>query len=291
MNRTPIAPGLGRGLASLIPRRGSPPARPAASAPPSSPDRRDTAREVPTDRIVANPYQPRQEPEHGLDELAASIREHGILQPLVVQPDGDRYVLIAGERRLRAAQRLGLPAVPVVVRTATQQQQLALALVENLQRRNLNPVEEAGAYQRLIDEFNLTQERVAAKVGKSRSHVANTLRLRGLPPPILDSLRQGEIAEGHAKVLLALPSADEQLKLWREIVRRHVPVRGVEAAVRQKVGRAQPPDAVLDDLAQQIEQRYQTRVRITRRRGHGTITFAYFSAQELRALTDRLLKS
>lgn len=284
MSPSPIAPGLGRGLASLIPRRGSAPVPASPTVPPA-----DGVRTVSTDRIIANPEQPRAEVERGLEELVESIREHGIIQPLVVQADGDRYILIAGERRLRAARRLGLKEVPVVFRSANQQQRLALALVENLQRRNLNPVEEAKAYQRLVDEFNLTQDHVAQRVGKSRSHVANTLRLQTLPNPILTSLAAGEIAEGHAKVLLALPNAEEQLKLWKEIVRRHLPVRGVEAAVRQSVGRARERDRILDDLARQLEQRYGTRVRITRRRGRGTITFEYFSGEELNNLTERFL--
>lgn len=284
MSPSPIAPGLGRGLSSLIPRRGNAAVPASPSAAPA-----DSVRTVPTDRIIANPEQPRQEVERGLEELVGSIREHGILQPLVVQADGDRYILIAGERRLRAAVRLGLKEVPVVFRSANQQQRLALALVENLQRRNLNPVEEAKAYQRLVDEFNLTQDQVAQRVGKSRSYVANTLRLQTLPHPILTSLAAGEIAEGHAKVLLGLPTAEEQLKLWKEIVRRHLPVRGVEAAVRQKIGRAREPNRILDDLARRLEQRYGTRVRITRRRERGTITFEYFSGEELNGLTERFL--
>lgn len=252
----------------------------------------EPVREVPVEAIVANPLQPRQTAERGLEELTASIREHGILQPLIVLPKDDQFELIAGERRLRAARQLGLKRVPVIVRTVTKQQQLELALVENLQRQDLNPIEEAVAFERLMDEFNLTQEAVAARVGKSRSHVANHLRFKRLPEPIVNSLASGEITEGHAKVLLGLPSVEEQLKLWKEIVRRHLPVRSLEGEVRQRTGRISPTrqaDPARAEHLTQLQDRYQTRVTITGRKGRGKIALEYYSPEEYRGLLTRLL--
>ncbi len=274
--RHPIAPGLGKGLASLIPHRGS-----RATVPD------EEVRSLPIGSIVANPLQPRQEVDAGLEELAASVREHGILQPLVVQPRDGKYELIAGERRFRAARQVGLASVPVIVRTVTKQQQLELAIVENVQRKDLNPVEEAVAYQRLMDEFNSTQEQVSQKVGKSRSHVANILRLQSLPESILVSLAQGEITEGHAKVLLGLETPDEQLKLWKEIVRRHLPVRSIEQSVRAKRPKAKRDEAMAE-VIDQLQSRFQTRVAITKRGGRGTIVFEYYSPEEFRSLVRRL---
>lgn len=247
----------------------------------------EEVRSLPIGSIVANPLQPRQEVDAGLEELAASVREHGILQPLVVQPRDGKYELIAGERRFRAARQVGLASVPVIVRTVTKQQQLELAIVENVQRKDLNPVEEAVAYQRLMDEFNSTQEQVSQKVGKSRSHVANILRLQSLPESILVSLAQGEITEGHAKVLLGLETPDEQLKLWKEIVRRHLPVRSIEQSVRAKRPKAKRDEAMAE-VIDQLQSRFQTRVAITKRGGRGTIVFEYYSPEEFRSLVRRL---
>ncbi|MBI3114976.1 MAG: ParB/RepB/Spo0J family partition protein [Candidatus Kerfeldbacteria bacterium] len=281
MSAKPLAAGLGKGLEALIPPSAAVGNRQSAVG-------NEEVRELPLKSIVANPLQPRREVEEGLAELVASIREHGILQPLIVQPRGGQYELIAGERRLRAARQLGLTRVPVVIRTVSKQQQLELALVENLQRKDLNPIEEALAYQRLTDEFSLTQEQVAAKVGKSRSHVANIVRLPSLPEPIVVSLAKGEITEGHAKVLLGLQTASEQVRLWKEIVRRKLPVRSLEKAVHSQRPRAERAGET-DELADQLRDRYQTRVAITQRRGRGTIRFEYYSAEEFRALVRRLL--
>lgn len=290
MTPTPIAPGLGRGLGSLIPKRTAAPqsAAPVVPAPSSPPG--EEIHELLLSQLHANPGQPR----HaivGIEELADSVREHGILQPLVVQRSGTgEYQIIAGERRFRAAHIVGLTKVPVIVRSASRQQQLELALVENLQRRDLNPLEEAEAYQRLIDEFNLIQEAVGKRVGKSRSHVANILRLRALPETIRESLSRGEISEGHARVLLSLPTEEQQIQVWREIVQKQLPVRSLERLVRQQTGRRRyAADHSLDDVVQQLQERYQTKVTITRRGGRGKVTFDYFSDEELRGLIPRLL--
>lgn len=278
----PLAPGLGKGLGSLIPRKAADGSRQTAPG-------AGEVHDLPVSIIDANPLQPRSAFDEGLEELTSSIREHGILQPLVVQPKGERYELIAGERRFRAAKKVGLPRVPVIIRTVSAQQQLELALVENLQRRDLNPVEEATAYQRLIDEFNLTQEAVAQRVGKSRSHVANILRLKGLPGPILTSLANGEITEGHAKVLLGLPSAAEQLRLWRDIVRRQLPVRAIEGSTPRR-RTAQQHDPALEEVQERLRERFQTRVTVSRRHGRGKIVLEYFSLDEFRAIIQKLLR-
>ncbi|OPZ86399.1 MAG: Chromosome-partitioning protein Spo0J [bacterium ADurb.Bin429] len=185
---------------------------------------------VPISAIAVNPYQPRRvfAPE-ALEELAESIRQHGILQPLTVRPREGGYELIAGERRLQAARRAGLAEVPVMVRECDDREMLELALVENLQREDLNPMEAARSYQQLLDEFGMTQADVAARVGKSRPTVANTLRLLALPAPIQSGLEAGAISEGHARALLAAPTPERQLALFRETVSRGLSVRAVEA--------------------------------------------------------------
>ena len=177
--------------------------------------------EVPVDQLSRSPFQPRvQAGEEGMAELVESVKTHGILQPLVARRVGGELQLIAGERRLEAAKRAGLATVPVVVREATDREMLELALVENLQREDINPMDAAEAYRRLMTEFQLTQEQVAERVGKSRSGVANTIRLLGLPSAIRESVRRGEIDEGHGKVLAGLGEERLALRLWRRVVRR-----------------------------------------------------------------------
>lgn len=274
--------GLGRGLGALIPGAGPPPvpmSQPAAEvgswADPAS--------------IEGNPFQPRDVfEESGLDELTASIREKGVLQPLVVRPmGGGRYQLIAGERRLRAARRAGLQRVPIVVREADDGESLELALIENLQRENLNPVEEARAYQRLGDEFGLGQEEIAQRVGKSRSAVTNSLRLLQLSPDVLAQLSAGTITAGHARSLLALVSPQAQAAVARDVVSRRLSVRDTEKLVRE---RAQPG---ADDIEQRAVESELTRVLGTRvqlrhnKDGSGRILIEYYSLDELDGLLQR----
>lgn len=202
--------------------------------------------EIELERVTPNRRQPRgQMTEEALAELADSIREHGILQPLVVRRQGERYELIAGERRLAAAKRAGLRTVPVVVREASEEESLELALIENLQREDINPMEAAEAYQRLMVEFGLTQEQVAERVGKSRAAVANALRLLKLPESIRESLRRGDIEEGHAKVLAGLPSPRAQMRAWQRITRRGLSVKGLAAWVARSEGRNVPRGTIL----------------------------------------------
>jgi ParB family transcriptional regulator, chromosome partitioning protein len=214
--------GLGRGLGALIPTD-------------ITGESGSALREVPVESIAPNPHQPRSYfDEEALATLTASVAELGVLQPILVREVAeDRFELIAGERRWRAAKRAGLPSIPVVVRTADDVLSLEQALVENLHREDLNPLEEAAAYQQLMEEFRLTQEQVAQKVGKSRSAVANTLRLFQLPPSIQRLVAENQLAAGHAKALLGTPDRVFQEQLAKEIVAKGLSVREAEEAVRQ----------------------------------------------------------
>ena len=284
---TAPGPGLGRGLDALLPGAG------AAGAPPGP-------REIDIDLIAPNPEQPRTNfPPEQLRELAASIREHGVIQPLVAsaEPEGG-YRLIAGERRLQAARLAGLATVPVVVREAAGAELLELALVENIQRADLNPVEEALAYRRLLDEYGLTQEEAARRVGRSRAAVANAVRLLQLEPEIRRGLVAGDIREGHARALLGLPAGQTRLDLWREVARRRLSVRETEAAVRRAL--ADPPDAPprerpatpLRELETSLRRALGTRVTVTGGRGGGArIAIETYSAEELDAVCERLLRA
>lgn len=279
---------LGRGLGSLIPQR-------KVELPASSPTSPDSAGErvqqLPINLIDPNPHQPRQHFGHSeLEELVASVKSHGILQPLIVCTAGVRYQLVAGERRLRAAEVAGLATVPALVRTVARQQQLELALVENIQRQDLNPLEEASGYQQLHNEFGLTQEDIAKRVGKSRAQVANTMRLLTLPAAIQDALRSGQVTMGHAKVILGVESEAEQLKLFHQIVREGLPVRFAEAkanrvAVKSHLRAKQDPE--LAALANELQRALGTKVRIRGKRERGVIEVLYFSLEDLAALVRK----
>lgn len=272
--------GLGRGLGALIPGGGQTPSERTRPA--------ETERTAAVGSIVPNPFQPREVfDEAAIDELTASIREKGLLQPLLVRPAGAGYQLIAGERRFRAAQRAGLERVPIVVREANDIEALELALIENLQRENLNPVEEARAYKRLADEFQLSQEDIATRVGKTRSAVANSIRLLQLPPSVLAQLESGELSAGHGRTLLALDSAAAQSALARDAAHRKLSVRDTEKLVRDR--QQLPTDdveqrAVEADLARALG----TRVHLRHRNdGSGRIVIEYFSLDELDGLLSR----
>jgi ParB family transcriptional regulator, chromosome partitioning protein len=275
--------GLGRGLGALIPHRE---------------ERRD-ARELPISEIARNPYQPRQEFDpQDLAELSASIAEHGVLQPILVNETVDGYVLVAGERRLRAAQLAGLERIPAVVRSLAEREQLALALVENMQRADLAPLDEARAFRRLMADFGLTQEEVAARVGRSRPAIANTLRLLDLPTAVQEALAQGAIAEGHARALAGLTDESAQLELLRTILARHLSVRQVEDAVRRwrdetgtrtrggRRSQAQSPE--LERLTAGLRSALATKVSINPGRRGGRITIEYYDDDDLGRLFERL---
>ena len=283
--------GLGRGLDALLPGGGE-------AAPPST----TGAQEIDIDLIAPNPEQPRTNfPLEQLRELAESIREHGVIQPLVVSMEKEGgYRLIAGERRLQAARLADLATVPVVVREVDGSELLELALVENIQRADLNPIEEALAYRRLLNEYALTQEEVAKRVGRSRAAVANAIRLLQLEPEIRRSLVAGEIREGHARVLLGVPEGPARMEVWRETVRRGLSVRETEAAVRRALSpRAARPhiptsssgrDTPMRDLETNLRRALGTRVTVTSQRGGGArIVVETYSEEELDAVTNKLL--
>ena len=275
--------GLGRGLAALIPQRDEG-GRPTL--------------ELPISDIVRNPYQPRQEfDEDSLDELAASIAEHGVLQPILVNETPDGYVLVAGERRLRASQRAGLERIPAVVRSVAVREQLALALVENLQRTDLSPLDEARAFRRMIVDFGLTQEEVAARVGRSRSGVANTVRLLDLPRPVQDALAAGTISEGHGRAIAGLGDEPAQVQVLRLVTERSMSVRQTEELVRRlRDGTPSSPvarpirdaDPELERIAGSLRSALGTKVTLNPARRGGRITIEYYDDEDLARLYERL---
>jgi ParB family chromosome partitioning protein len=277
---------LGRGLGSLIP--GVTPRSPGVN------ESSEHILQLPTGQIVTNPRQPRKTIDHAaLEDLINSIREHGIVQPLVVTKTVSGYQLIAGERRWRAAQIVGLKTVPAVVRDATKQQQLELAIVENVQRKDLNPMERAYAYQKLIDEFGLTQEQVAKRVGKSRVTVANTVRLLDLPTEVQQAVADGRITEGHAKVIASAPDAKAQRQLLADILDHNLTVRGGATLAKgvARVKRTKPANPDFVAAEDELRNAFGTRVRVDRHGKVGTITIEFYSAEEFRALLERLRRS
>jgi ParB family chromosome partitioning protein len=274
---------LGKGLSALIP---SARAEGAGAG----------LRTVGLDLLDANKRQPRHRfDDAGLEELSKSIRRTGILQPVLVTKEGGRFRIVAGERRVRAARLAGLSEVPVIVREGvTDRDQLLLALVENVQRRDLTALEEAEAYRHLKDDFGLTQEDVAERVGKDRATVANALRLLRLPAAVRAVLEDGAISAGHARALLALPSAADQEQLAREVVRRGLSVRATEARVltfqtgTAKKKKARSVDADTRDAELRLARALGTRVVIVRKRRGGEVRVSFFSEEELIGLFERL---
>jgi len=269
---------LGRGLGALLP--------------PTEPEDTTRLRELPVESLVPNPQQPRKSFDaRALEELAVSIRMSGLLQPLVVRPRGSQYEILVGERRWRAAQQAGLTRVPVIVREASDAEALELGLVENLLREDLNPVEAAQAYQRLLAEFGWTQEELAQRLGKDRSSIANALRLLRLPEPIQEDLRTGRLTMGHARALLGLPSAAAQLRLRERILSQDWSVRATEAGVqarrpgRPKIRRRAPD---IEAVEEELRMALGTRVRIVGNLLRGRIELPYTSASELERIHGRL---
>lgn len=283
---------LGKGLQSLIPdQKRSVFHKETASVPSNNADR---IWRIPLGEISANTEQPRKyfAPEE-LDDLVASIKEHGILQPITVteKPTGG-YEIIAGERRFRASQKLGLATVPAIVKSVTPTQKLELALIENIQRQDLNAIEEAFAYDRLMTEFGLTQEQVAERVGKNRSTVANMLRLLDLPEVIQQAITEGRLSPGKAKALLGLKDAAEQLRVFHDMMGTRMNVRAVEELVAAKrnttSGKPSQRDPNIRAEEQLIEERLGTKVHITTRGDKGTIVIDYHSHEELKRLLQEL---
>ncbi len=281
----PRKSGLGRGLEALIPGGETAPAEGGITY-------------VPVNHISPNPRQPRGDMDaEELSELTASIREHGVLQPLIVTPMemGGQYTLIAGERRLEAAKKAGLSSIPVIVRPATDQQRLELALIENVQRADLSPLEEAEAYRQLSEDFSLSHEDIAQRVAKSRVAVTNTLRLLKLPDAVKNALVEGRISAGHARALLALPTPEAQVAALRTVLAQEFNVRQTEELVRKLAGERPPsapkpaPPPEVMELEERLRISLGTKVLLRAGRKGGTLTIHYYSNEELDALLGRLL--
>ncbi len=277
--------GLGKGLEALIP--------------PGQWESRESGagqhiRHVPVGQIVPNPQQPRVQTDASeLAELAASIAEHGVIQPIIVTQVAGEYQLIAGERRWRATRQAGLETIPVIVKEASPQEMLELALVENLQRADLNPLEEAAAYRQLMEEFGLTQEQVAERVGKSRSAVANTVRLLSVAAAVQAALLEGKITEGHGRAILGLPTPEAQTAALRTIVKQSLSVRQTEELVRRLLGQKRvseprPPLPEIIMAQERLRQRLGTKVDISHTAKGGRIVIHYYSDEELHALLEQM---
>ncbi len=281
-------PGLGKGLDALIPgaRTGK-----SDGLPPIT--------ELPIERILPNPHQPRTiMDDEELQELAQSIREFGIIQPLLVIPENDKeeFFLIAGERRLRAAKLAGLQKVPVIFRQASEQEHLELALIENVQRANLSPLETADAYQQLTIEFNLSHEEIAKRVGKSRVSVTNTIRLLKLPEKVKIALGKNMISEGHARALLALATPQAQSAVLDIVIKNNYSVRQTEELVKKYSGDRETKTYIktIDPEIKALEERFQEkigmRVNLDHRGEKGKLIIHYYSTEELNSLIDRFIE-
>ena len=250
--------------------------------------------EVDIEEVSPNPLQPRMRFDPGsIEELARSIRESGVIQPLLVVPEGETYKIIVGERRWRAAQKAGLRKIPVLIRQIPKERQLELSLVENLHREDLNPLEIAHVYQRLIREMNYTQEEIADRVGKDRTSVTNYLRLLNLPEIVQDYLSENKITMGHARALLALEEAESQISLAREIVRQNLTVREVERIISGRKGRRTADkkpesDADLRAVEEELIKALGTKVAIVGNRKKGTIKISYFSLDDLNRIYGKI---
>ena len=271
---------LGKGLGALIPEKGI-----------LEEEGKKALQQCGIEEVQPNPFQPRKAfSDVQLQELVDSIREKGILQPLLVRRKSDGYELIAGERRWRAAQRAGLREIPILVRDVSDSEMLEISLIENIQRENLNPIEEAEAYKRLMEQFHLTQEEISKKVGKDRTTIANTVRLLRLPPEIKLSLAEGKITMGHARAFLSLDGVDKQKLLWKRLLSGGLSVRQVENLVKRLRTRSSPPprrshpewSALIDELQRALG----TKVRIVGKRKRGKIEIDFFSPDEL----DRIIE-
>ncbi|MBI3003122.1 MAG: ParB/RepB/Spo0J family partition protein [candidate division NC10 bacterium] len=272
---------LGRGLEALIP---------------AAVQEERGIKQIPLDAIRSSAHQPRKVfDDNKLKELSASIRSHGVLAPIILRQTQDGYELVAGERRFRAARMAGIPSIPAIIKEVSDGEMLELALIENVQREDLNPIEEADVYRRLTEEFGLSQDEVARRVGRDRSSVANALRLLRLPTRIQDDLKAGTLTAGHARALLALEAASEQLRLREQIVRRGLTVRAAEGLVRRlkaqpittrvAAGRLSPSLRALED---RLRQQLMTKVAIVPAGRGGRIELHYFSDEDLTRLVEAI---
>jgi len=293
-----MAQGLGRGLGSLIPKKtmtyGQNPFKSNSSAEDNIIlNDGDRVLNISLDDISVNPQQPRSDfNEAALNDLAASIKEHGIISPLIVTRKDDGYELIAGERRLRAAKIAELKKVPVIVREEGEQKKLELALIENLQRQNLNPLESAFAYRRLMDEFNLTQEEAATKLGKARSSIANALRLLSLPEEIQSALAGGNISEAHAKYLLGLEGEAKQVNMLKKILRHNLSVLETSKEINRLGGTkaSKPKDFFDKNKEEELSSYLNTKVELKRTKKGGQIIINFYGDEDLGEILTKIKK-
>ncbi|MCX6765642.1 MAG: ParB/RepB/Spo0J family partition protein [Candidatus Moranbacteria bacterium] len=303
--------GLGRGLASLIPQKnkGTQEQKNRETKEQKNGEIKEQVNrnseesfmqskvsEIDINLIDSNPHQPRlQIDEEKLVGLAQSIKQHGIIQPLVVSQNGSRFELIAGERRFQAAKQVGLSTVPIVIREAKEKEKLELALVENVQRYDLNAVEEARAYKKLTDDFQMSQEEVALRIGKSRSSVANKIRLLGLPVEIQRALAGGQITEGHAKAILAMDNPEKQRVLFELIIKQNLTVRQTENKTREISVRPHKRILNIDPQIKELEDKLVgflgTKVKIAKSGGGGRIIIEYYSEEELNNILNKISNS
>ena len=281
-------PALGRGMAALLSNA------PAPSAPAAGAGK--ALMQLPLEAIERNPRQPRKRFDDAkLEELASSIREHGVVEPILVRREGGKYRIVAGERRWRAAQRAGLREIPAVVREASDREAFELALIENIQRADLNAIEEAEAYDALVREHGLTQEALASRVGKERSTVANALRLLKLPPDVRDSVRDGQLEMGHARALLALEQPDAIRKAAKRVLEERLSVRAAEALVRELMGLKKAPSTppgdtpAIRDLTNKLQRRLGARCRVLpKTQVAGRLEIEYTSLEELDGILGKI---
>lgn len=290
-----MAQGLGRGLGSLIPKKtvtyGQNPYKSDSTEKTQVVSDFDRVLQISPSKISVNPQQPRTSfNEVALNDLASSIKEHGIISPLIVTKKGDSFELIAGERRLRASKLISLKKVPVIVREEDEQKKLELALIENLQRQNLNPLESAFAYRRLMDEFNLTQEEAATKLGKARSSIANSLRLLTLPEEVQDAVSQGKISEAHAKYLLGLEGDAVKINMLKKIMRNNLSVLETSQAI-DKIGgtkAAKPRNLSDKNKEEELASYLNTKVELKRSLKGGKIVISFFADEELTEIMKKI---
>ena len=273
---------LGKGISALIPEREA--------------ERKEEIIYVQTGQIKPNPFQPREDFDtQGIEELAQSIKEKGVIQPLLVRRKGDYYELIAGERRLRAAQLLNLEELPIIIKDVEDRDSLELALIENIQRQDLNPIEEAHAYQYLIDKFQVTQDKISAVLGKARATITNTLRLLKLPQEVQEEMKKGRISFAHGRALLEIEDVNQQRRLAQEVISKGLSVRELEnlikrsrpKGIKRRMGQAmrEPYLAVLEEELQQI---IGTKIRISKRKKRGHILIEFYSQEDLERIVGIL---
>lgn len=288
--------GLGRGLSSLIPQKVNKvtTANGETVVNVSSESEKDRVLKIAIEKIKINPVQPRKRfSEQELNELKDSIKQYGIIQPLIVSKQNGEYELIAGERRLRASKSIGLKEVPVIVRDVDDQEKLEVALIENIQRENLNPIETALAYRKLMDEFNLSQEAMAGRVGKSRPSVANTLRLLSLPEEIQNAVMEEKITEGHAKLLVGIDDEAKQMNLFKKILQGGLSVNDTTEEARKLGGTKQARIKINyadKDKEFAFREFFGTKVEINRKGSGGQVVISFFSDDELESIVEKIKK-